>query len=294
VSLILDALNRSRSEAEAVPGLGTQHPVEPVAGGGRRYLPWIALGVAVLVIVVLLLDRVLNGAGDPEQAAPPAGAVSDVSRNVSSALTSVKSELQARAAERQPGTASEPEPAPAAKPQPAADGEAETEPAPAAEREPATAAQSAPGPDSGDEVAQLYRRGNAEAAAAPQTPATQTTPAAQPKEAAQPTEEAIDIEQVLARAQEQLNNERLADHPAPFLASLSQQTKDQIPTIFYQRHDYDDRGGRSSVVMNKKTLQVGGSPAPGVRIDEILPDSTMFTCQGTQFRLRALNSWVNL
>jgi hypothetical protein len=41
-------------------------------------------------------------------------------------------------------------------------------------------------------------------------------------------------------------------------------------------------------------LGVGGSPVPGMKIEEILPDSVVLNYQGTQFRLRALNSWVNL
>jgi type II secretory pathway component PulC len=46
--------------------------------------------------------------------------------------------------------------------------------------------------------------------------------------------------------------------------------------------------------MNSKTLKVGGNPVNGVKIEEILPDSVVLSYQGTQFRLRALNSWVNL
>ena len=80
----------------------------------------------------------------------------------------------------------------------------------------------------------------------------------------------------------------------PFLTELSQRTKDEIPTIYYQRHDYSGDSSRSSVVLNGETVRVGGSPAPGVRVDEILPDSVVLDYRGTQFRLRALNSWINL
>lgn len=78
------------------------------------------------------------------------------------------------------------------------------------------------------------------------------------------------------------------------LVDLSQQVKDSIPTIHYQRHDYNGTPGQSTVVLNGKTLRAGGSPAPGLRVEEILTDSVVLSYQGTQFRLRALNSWVNL
>ena len=78
------------------------------------------------------------------------------------------------------------------------------------------------------------------------------------------------------------------------LSELSQQTKDAIPSIFYERHDYSGRPGQSVVVLNGKALKAGGSPASGVRVEEILPDSVVLDYRGTEFRLRALNSWVNL
>jgi hypothetical protein len=91
-----------------------------------------------------------------------------------------------------------------------------------------------------------------------------------------------------------MENAELAEHPAPFIADLSQQTKDGIPTIFYRRHSYSGNSANSQVVLNGKELRVGGRPAAGVKVDEILPDSVVLSFQGTQFRLRALNSWVNL
>ena len=79
----------------------------------------------------------------------------------------------------------------------------------------------------------------------------------------------------------------------PFLSAQSQQTKDAIPTIMYLRHDYSGNPASASVVLNGKTLRQGGS-VNGVRVEEILPDSVVLEYQGTRFRLRALNSWVNL
>lgn len=107
-------------------------------------------------------------------------------------------------------------------------------------------------------------------------------------------EQPIDIEQMVLQAREQMENARLEEHPAPFIAGLSQQTKDAIPTIFYERHDYSGNAAQSSVVLNGKKLKAGGSAAAGVKVEEILPDSVVLSHRGTQFRLRALNSWINL
>ncbi len=75
---------------------------------------------------------------------------------------------------------------------------------------------------------------------------------------------------------------------------LSQQTKDDIPTLYYQRHDYSSDTNLSSIVLNGTTVKAGGSPLPGMKVEEILPDSVVLNYRGTQFRLRALNSWINL
>ena len=55
MSLILDALNRSRQDTDPVPGLATHHPVEQLASGKRQLLPWVALVVALVLIAWLLL-----------------------------------------------------------------------------------------------------------------------------------------------------------------------------------------------------------------------------------------------
>jgi hypothetical protein len=48
------------------------------------------------------------------------------------------------------------------------------------------------------------------------------------------------------------------------------------------------------VVLNGKKVKEGERLAGGIRLDEILPDSIVLSYKGQQFRLRALNSWVNL
>ena len=106
-------------------------------------------------------------------------------------------------------------------------------------------------------------------------------------------EETVDIEKLVEQAQAELKDASLTEHAVPLLSSLSQHTKDGIPTLLYQRHDYSGDPGRSSVVINGKTLRAGAS-AGGIKVEEILPDSVVLEVKGTRFRLRALNSWVNL
>jgi hypothetical protein len=108
------------------------------------------------------------------------------------------------------------------------------------------------------------------------------------------TEQIIDIEEVLAKTEEALRASRLQEHSAPFLADLSQQSKDDIPSIMYRHHDYSSITAQSSVVLNGRKVRVGERLEGGIRLDEILPDSIVLSYRGQQFRLRALNSWVNL
>ena len=112
--------------------------------------------------------------------------------------------------------------------------------------------------------------------------------------AANREEQPLDIEDVLERAQAEIGNTELDDHPVPFLSSLSQQAKNGIPTLYYQQHEYSSDVARSTVTLNGKTVRAGGSPASGVKVEEILPNSVVLNYRGTQFRLRSLNSWINL
>lgn len=150
-------------------------------------------------------------------------------------------------------------------------------------------------------VADLYRARDAQlqsggAAGESSTPAAPQRPeAATGRQATREVEEQpLDLEDMLQQARAELESGEFVDHPAPFITSLSQQARDPIPTILYQRHEYSGQSSRASVVMNGKTLSVGGSPAAGVQLEEILPNSSVLSYRGTQFRLRALNSWVNL
>ena len=290
MSLILDALNRSRQDKDSVPNLATHHTFDKMASGKRQYLPWVALSVAVAVVIIgwLVIGRLFaSPVSDIEVGAP----TEQVSKNIITASESNSTEVKEDAAVEEPLV------------QPVADSQT-SEPvavAPVANNpEPdivtiavameATTSISAPVVEN-PAVAQLYQNRNVmDDAAAPQ----RTSSAALDLYADSGNEEPIDIARVLQSAREEMKDATLDEHPVPLLSALSQQVKDDIPTLYYQRHDYSNNTSISTVVMNSKTLKVGGNPVNGVKIEEILPDSVVLSYQGTQFRLRALNSWVNL
>lgn len=320
MSLILDALNRSRNDAQQVPGLATSYvPANsPRAGGWRAWLLPGALAVAVVLIIWLLWERSggqvappsaeLNSPAAPSAAAiapasPPAEPPAEATRAPAPAPTpateSVPPEGASVASQTSPAMS-----APPTDPGAAAAVVVAELPEPGIDTQPDSAAMTLE--DSGAvsdtasaSVAALYRQQQlaqrevpiAGSEAAVPVGSAAAEPAAPDSRTVQ--EQQIDIEEMLQMAEDELENIRLAEHPAPFLSALSQQTKDTIPTLLYQAHDYTGSKADSFVLINGKKLKQGDS-SKGVRVDEVLPDSVVLSFQGTQFRLRALNSWVNL
>lgn len=260
MSLILDALNKSerdRSSPDAAPGLDAVHgPVTGTARNWRSYA-WPVLTVVLLVVAVVpWLDREPSPAPVPPPVdATPAVAVNPAPPAVADVVVAVA-----------------PEPEPAA---------------------PAVV-------DSAD-VAALYRDAGAPeqtlaeppdqaAAAAAQAPA-------QSRQSVAPAP-ALDVE-ALTRAAEQALAEQgqeplVESHAAPLIADLSQRQKDEIPTIFFSAHAWSSIPAERSVVLNGERRRAGDTIKPGLTLVEILPDSIVMDYRGTEFRLRALNSWVNL
>lgn len=120
---------------------------------------------------------------------------------------------------------------------------------------------------------------------------TRSAPAALPTASSQP-ESSIDVDAVLAQLRIEEGQSDLIAHPVPLLDSLSKQFRDSVPTLMYRLHDYQSQG-RSVVVINGDALAVG-ERTRGVVVRDILADSVILEFSGTAFRLRALNSWVNL
>lgn len=102
----------------------------------------------------------------------------------------------------------------------------------------------------------------------------------------------IDFADILAAAQEELGVRPLVESSEPLLETLSQQIKDDIPSLIYSEHRYDPAGS-SSVTLNGKTVKER-QRVGAFTVVEILPDSVVLRWRETQFRVRARNSWVNM
>ena len=103
---------------------------------------------------------------------------------------------------------------------------------------------------------------------------------------------AVDFAEMLAQAQKELGVQPLVESSEPLLETLSQQTKDQIPSLIYSEHIYS-ANGRSEVVLNGESLTERQRVGP-FTVVEILPDSVILRWRETQFRVRARNSWINM
>ena len=118
--------------------------------------------------------------------------------------------------------------------------------------------------------------------------------AAEVKESSDRVEDgtAVDFAEILAQAQKELGVQPLVESSEPLLETLSQQTKDQIPSLIYSEHNYSENG-RSEVVLNGQSLTERQRVGP-FTVVEILPDSVILRWRETQFRVRARNSWINM
>lgn len=272
MSLILDALNRSQRDLdnlETVPGLETIHPVEAMSGTNRVRVGMVVLLFCFTLGIAILLFMGMRGSSDIEEIAitPPV---------VSAPSTMSKSPVTSKSVASQEAVFTEPVPVRYADQRPTIVG------LPAVETTQTSA------------VAALY-----------QTPKRQYRPAADrsPGQTTakvvsvtpQPLQpQKIDIDEVLSRAKAGLETVQIKEHSAPFITELSQQVKDSIPTIYYSIHDYSSQKASSYAVLNGTRVTAGQSFGGKLSVEEILPDSIVLNMGGTQFRLKALNSWVNL
>jgi len=102
----------------------------------------------------------------------------------------------------------------------------------------------------------------------------------------------IDLVAAIERAAREVGEPNLVPHPTVLLENLSQQQKDQIPTIVYTEHVYAE-GAAPSVELNGQRLRPG-QRFGAITVEDILVDSVILRVNGVSFRLRALNTWVNL
>jgi len=150
-----------------------------------------------------------------------------------------------------------------------------------------------------NEEAAVSRESGAGAGVGAKTPVTTlgaeaNATSAKASEKSEETEEtaAVDFADILAEAQRELGVQPLVESAEPLLETLSQQTKDLIPSLIYSEHNYSPNG-RSEVVLNGQSLTERQRVGPFMVV-EILPDSVILRWRETQFRVRARNSWINM
>lgn len=85
--------------------------------------------------------------------------------------------------------------------------------------------------------------------------------------------------------------ERLID--IPDIGDLPSGLRQQIPSINYVRHNFDPRGARS-VVINGVAHREGASLEQDLMLEEIYSDGVICRFKQIRFKLRALNSWINM
>jgi general secretion pathway protein B len=140
---------------------------------------------------------------------------------------------------------------------------------------------------------------SASSVVSPVNDAGETSPMAPPEPASPNATQAsrsiappIDLAGAIERAAREVGDVPLTPHSTVLLENLSQQQKDQIPTIVYAAHEFSEVAVRS-VTLNGRRLLVG-QRVDGIEVLEILNDSVVLRAGSIEFRLRALNTWVNL
>jgi len=283
MSLILDALRRSETEKKGTPSLSMVDEIPPDPSRfPKSAIGWGAGSLAVLLIVF--------GFQWFEQEDPPVSAPLDVDAEVgmtNSPETALATELQAPPAQTPSFAAVKPPPAPVVEPPQSQGLDAETRAAlnRAMWQDADASSRAAAGETNEGEVMQ--------AEASPQRPIDPVGTNASSATTEPPADgPALDLQELMERLAREAGEVALSPHPVPLLENLTQQQKDGVPTIIYSGHQV---GGNTPafVELNGSRLREGDS-RDGIRVVEILADSVILAVSGTQFRLKALNSWVNL
>lgn len=78
----------------------------------------------------------------------------------------------------------------------------------------------------------------------------------------------------------------------PDLHDLPSQVLEKIPSLNYSEHNYNSNGG--SVKINGSVHHANDQLGAGLVIDKILEDGMILHIDNYAFKMRALNSWVNM
>ena len=308
MSMILDAIKRSKEAPEgggSVPSLDTEHyvaPDQPIWKKAVFKLGSLAtVGVMVVVLTVWYSSdpdgsdtSVANGGDSVEGAAE---------EKVGDAVAVTSKDIASNARSQTPSTSSIPVSGSSAQDKSSQRSSGDMR----GTRPIIIPIETQPAKNSGPNVealSSLYAAMNEEAVATLDSPtaseaqseaASDTVDqATEVSEASDGVEDgsAVDFAEILAQAQKELGVQPLVESSEPLLETLSQQTKDQIPSLIYSEHNYS-ANGRSEVVLNGQSLTERQRAGP-FTVVEILPDSVILRWRETQFRVRARNSWINM
>ena len=308
MSMILDAIKRTKEAPEgggSVPSLDTEHyvaPVQPIwKTSGFKFTSLVGYGVMVVVLALLYSsDRNGSGTSVTDSGVLIEGAAED---NTSGAVKAAPKDIVSNTQSQTPLTSSTP----------VSGSSIEDESSRLSSRAMrgtrpiVIPTETQPTKNSGpnaEALSSLYAEMNEEAAATRDSPTASEAQtdvvsdgldqAAEVLEASDGAKDgtAVDFAEILAQAQKELGVQPLVESIEPLLETLSQQTKDQIPSLIYSEHTYS-ANGRSEVVLNGQSLTERQRVGP-FTVVKILPDSVILRWRETQFRVRAGNSWINM
>ena len=135
-------------------------------------------------------------------------------------------------------------------------------------------------------VASLYQQQDTAKKPTPVTTIKTTTPIKTIKPQPKPEP------QLKEKPKEPVDNTQLILQQIPLITQMPARYQRTIPSIDYEVHMYAE-GGKGFVTINGAVLKTGTVIDPGLRVIAILQDSVVLEFKNQQFRLPALNSWVN-
>lgn len=283
MSLILDALNRAereRKKTQAVPDLQTRH--EPAATRNAEVVSHsYGVWLMVLLLVLIIGGYFIWLARTPalELVVP---AVPTVVNSSLSSQSSPAANVSPPSATNAQSTALVP--APVIVEPTVAESTAEKTLTSAQERPSKSPGEEA----SATELAELYASAQQQEIIESQSQAVAAPNPVNRLYANEPLK--IEPESKPAVVSER-NFDSLID--VPDIGSLPWGFRQEIPSINYARHNFDT-GGASTVVINGAAHRAGASLGQGVVLEEIYIDGVIIRFKQTQFKLRALSSWINM
>ncbi len=286
MSLILDALNRAdneRKNQDTVPGLNTMHPAPAMVLEDKpenKQKLYIAISLSVVALVACVYWFIAKPKTTQVNKMPTAVvSVESISEN-----GAVKSSPQAETVNVESNTLSDPKSPSLAE---VRSPESVIAPKPTAVVEQLYAAPETKPASADPQVNQLYAAEEPAGSESIEDPFAQPAVAAQPSLITDTTSMRGAAEAPPARTFASLTN-------VQDFNELPWNTKQQIPTISYQRHNFL-AGGVSTVVINGQTLGVGNIAASSqLVVQEIFEDGVVLKRGNVVFKLRALNGWINM